>query len=324
LNPVIESLPIVVLYPHSRCNCRCVMCDIWKQTDAREMSPAEFDRYLDDFKKLSVKWVVLSGGEPLMHSDLFPFCSRLRSLGIRTTILTTGLLLQRDAARIVECIDDLIVSLDGPPEVHDLIRRVPGAFDRLACGIATIHRMRAEFPIAARSTVQRANFRHLRDTAKAAKTLGLRSISFLAADVASAAFNRPGGWPPERQAGIALAADDLLILDAEIESLVEEWENDGFLADSPEKLRRIARHFRAYLGLCEPAAPRCNAPWVSAVLETDGTIRPCFFHEPIGHSRKGLIAALNTPAAVAFRENLDVGTNPICRRCVCSLNWSAA
>ena len=324
MNPVIESLPIVVLYPHSRCNCRCVMCDIWKQTDAREMSPAEFDRYLDDFKKLSVKWVVLSGGEPLMHSDLFPFCSRLRSIGIRTTILTTGLLLQRDAAKIVECIDDLIVSLDGPPEVHDLIRRVPGAFDRLACGIATIHRMRAEFPIAARSTVQRANFRHLRDTARTAKILGLRSISFLAADVASTAFNRPDGWPPERQLEVAIAADDLPILDAEIESLIKEWENDGFLADSAEKLRRIARHFRAHLNLCEPAAPRCNAPWVSAVVDTDGTIRPCFFHEPIGHAREGLTAALNTPAAVAFRENLDVGTNPICRRCVCSLNWSAA
>jgi len=300
------------------------MCDVWKQTDGREMSPSEFDRYLDDFKKLSVRWVVLSGGEPLMHSNLFPFCSRLKSLGIRTTILTTGLLLQRDASRIVECVDDLIVSLDGPPEIHDLIRRASGAFDRLACGIAAIHRMHAEFPIAARSTVQRANFRHLRDTARTAKTLGLRSISFLAADVASTAFNRPNGWPPERQSGIALAADDLPFLDAEIERLLDEWEDAGLLADSPEKLRRIARHFRAYLGLCEPAAPKCNAPWVSAVVETDGTIRPCFFHEAIGHAREGLIAALNTPAAIAFRRNLDVGTNPICRRCVCSLNWSAA
>ena len=26
----IHTLPVVVLMPHSRCNCRCVMCDIWK------------------------------------------------------------------------------------------------------------------------------------------------------------------------------------------------------------------------------------------------------------------------------------------------------
>ena len=26
----IHTLPVVALMPHSRCNCRCVMCDIWK------------------------------------------------------------------------------------------------------------------------------------------------------------------------------------------------------------------------------------------------------------------------------------------------------
>jgi MoaA/NifB/PqqE/SkfB family radical SAM enzyme len=26
----ISALPIVILMPHSACNCRCVMCDIWK------------------------------------------------------------------------------------------------------------------------------------------------------------------------------------------------------------------------------------------------------------------------------------------------------
>ena len=30
---------------------------------------------------------------------------------------------------------------------------------------------------------------------------------------------------------------------------------------------------------------------------------------------------LNSPAAVAFRESLDVATNPVCQKCVCSLNW---
>ncbi|HVT84713.1 MAG TPA: hypothetical protein VHD35_05905, partial [Chitinophagaceae bacterium] len=26
----ITALPIVILMPHSACNCRCAMCDIWK------------------------------------------------------------------------------------------------------------------------------------------------------------------------------------------------------------------------------------------------------------------------------------------------------
>ena len=44
----------------------------------------------------------------------------------------------------------------------------------------------------------------------------------------------------------------------------------GYIAESPEKLRRIARHFRAHLGLERDESPRCNAPWTSAVIETDG------------------------------------------------------
>jgi sulfatase maturation enzyme AslB (radical SAM superfamily) len=67
-------------------------------------------------------------------------------------------------------------------------------------------------------------------------------------------------------------------------------------------------------------APRCNAPWVSAVIEANGDIRPCFFHPAIGNIHDGpLTCILNAPTAVGFRKNLDVETNPICRQCVCSL-----
>jgi MoaA/NifB/PqqE/SkfB family radical SAM enzyme len=299
------------------------MCDIWKQTDRVEMDEAVFERYLQDFRKLSVQWVVLSGGEPLMHSNLFPFCERLRASGIRVTILSTGLLLERDAAKIVRSVDDVIVSLDGPLEIHDRIRRVPGAFAALVRGVRSIHQLDAEFSISARSVVQRENFRCLRPTARTAKEIGLRSISFLAADLTSSAFNRPDAWSGDRQAEVALTAEDLPALEAEIEALVDECGGDRFVMEGPDKLRRIALHYRAHLGLCEPVAPRCNAPWVSAVVEADGLVRPCFFHEPIGRAEEGLANALNGAAAQAFRVGLDVAANPICKRCVCSLSWSS-
>jgi hypothetical protein len=172
--------------------------------------------------------------------------------------------------------------------------------------------------------VQRDNFAFLRLTAKAAKDIGLHSISFLAADLTSSAFNRPGGWSAQRQASVALSEEDLPRLEMEIEALLNEWRDDPFLIDSPEKLRRIVLHYRAHLGLCEPVAPRCNAPWVSAVVEADGVVRPCFFHAPIGHAAQGLAAAVNGPAALFFRSSLDIATNPTCQRCVCSLSWSGS
>ena len=317
MKPRLDRLPILLLEPHNRCNCRCVMCDIWKLTDAQEISPGELQRHMSDIEELGVAWVVFTGCEPLMHSDLFRLSAMLRGRGIRTTLLSTGLLLERYAAAITDGMDEAIVSLDGPAAVHDAVRRVPGAFEMLKAGVRALHGIAPDFPVSARCTVQAANAAHLRATAQAARDIGLRSISFLAADLTSNAFNRPEGWSASRRAGVAPA---LAELECEMEALVVEYPEDGFIRESPEKLGRIVAHFRADFGLQPQSAPRCNAPWVSAVLESSGDVRPCFFHPPIGNtSGTSLAAVLNGPQAIAFREALDVQTDPICRRCVCSL-----
>lgn len=301
------------------------MCDIWKDSSKAELSAGELERHLEDMDRLSVRWVVLSGGEPLMHSDLFRFCDLLRSRQIRVTVLSTGLLLERYANRIVDCVDDVIVSLDGPPTVHDRIRRVPGAYALLERGIVALHRRKPAFPVTGRCTVQHLNHSCIRDTARAAKRLGLQSISFLAADVTSEAFNRSGGWSFDRQACVALNEFEIAILKREVDAVSEEWHDSGFVLESREKLGRIVQHYRAHLGLCKPVAPLCNAPWVSAVVEANGTVRPCFFHRPVGSIKdRSLFQVLNGPAAVKFRSELDVASDPICRRCVCSLNWKQA
>ena len=303
MNHRIEHLPILVQEPHARCNCRCVMCDIWKVTDAREMTAGELERHLADIEALRVQWVVFTGGEPLMHSDLFRLCRMLRDRGIRVTILSSGLLLARHAAAIRFHTDDVIVSLDGPPAIHDEIRGIPRAFDMLAEGVRAL----AGHPVTARCTIQSANCRHLRETVDTARSLGLRSISFLLADTTSAAFNRPLVWPDRKQREVAPEPDA-------IEDLIANYPDDGFILESPEKLRRMAS------GL---GPLRCNAPWVSAVVESTGDVRPCFFHPPIGNTSQGTLRdVINSPRAVAFRENLQIAEDETCRRCVCSLYLS--
>ena len=323
MTPLISSLPILVLHPHARCNCRCVMCDIWKDTTQAEITAEELAHHLADFEKLSVKWVVFSGGEPLMHSDLFRLADMLRSRGIRVTLLSTGLLLKRHAEQIVTRIDDVIVSLDGPPQIHDQIRRVPRAFSQLEQGVRSIRGFNRNFPISARCTIQKLNYSHLNETVRVAKGLGLNSISFLAADLTSEAFNRPQPWETYRQADIALTLEEVVSLEKEFESVNSDWQRSGFVAEDHTKLFRIVQHFRAQLGLCQTEAPRCNAPWVSAVLEANGTVRPCFFHRPIGSLKSHtLLEVLNGFEAQQFRASLDIANNPVCKRCVCSLNWN--
>ena len=59
------------------------------------------------------------------------------------------------------------------------------------------------------------------------------------------------------------------------------------------------------------------------MVEADGTVRPCFFHGELGNVReRPLDEILNSPEAVAFRRGLDVESDPVCRKCVCSLNLS--
>jgi MoaA/NifB/PqqE/SkfB family radical SAM enzyme len=202
---------------------------------------------------------------------------------------------------------------------------VNGAFDVIARGVAAVRKQNPDIEIACRSTVQKANHRHLRATVAAAKMLRFDSISFLAADLTSEAFNRPLVWPGERQSEIALTAQEAVELENEVEMLIVEHFQDirsKYIVESADKLRRIPRRFREHLGELAPQAPICNAPWVSAVIEVDGSVRPCFFHRPVGSVKSSTLEeVVNGETAKLFRQSLDVSENPTCRRCVCSLNY---
>jgi Fe-coproporphyrin III synthase len=321
----LKALPILVVHAHSSCNCRCVMCDIWKNREGRSVGEKDLGAQLDSIRALGVKWLVFSGGEPLMNTELPALCAMLRKEKIRLTLLTTGLLLDKKAEEVAGGFDEIMVSLDGPREIHDKIRRVPGGFDLIRRGVAAVRRLRPEIHISARTTVQKANHAQLCEAVIAAQGLELNGISFLAADLTSEAFHRENRWSEARQSEVGLSTAELDVLSFEIETLISEFADEirtGFVAESPEKLRRIARHFRAHLGLDPDVAPMCNAPWVSAVVETDGTVRPCFFHGAIGNLREGTLEqVLNSPKARAFRAGLNVAENPVCKRCVCSLNY---
>jgi MoaA/NifB/PqqE/SkfB family radical SAM enzyme len=321
----IHHLPILVLMPHGGCNCRCVMCDIWKaNAEHRQLTVEDLRPHLADLRNLGVRRVVLTGGEALMHPNLWTFAASLRDLGARLTLLTTGLLLKRHAADVVRWCDEVIVSLDGPRDIHDEIRRVPRAFDRLLEGIREVHRLNPEVRVSGRCVIQRRNFRHVAGTVAAARELELSQISFLAADVSSEAFNRAVPWDGDRVSDIGLSLSETRELSTAIEELIAQNGEDfssGFIAEDPDKLRRLPRYFAALLGSGDFPSTTCNAPWVSAVIEADGEVRPCFFHAALGNIRENALSTiLNAPESIEFRRGLDVNINPICRKCVCTLN----
>jgi MoaA/NifB/PqqE/SkfB family radical SAM enzyme len=321
----IHTLPVLVLMAHSRCNCRCVMCDIWKANrNGSELSRADLEPHVEELRKLNVQWVVLSGGEALMHSNLWTLCEMIREIPARITLLSTGLLLKHHAENVVRWCDEVIVSVDGSREIHDEVRRIPRAFDRLAEGVQTLKATRPGYPVSARCVLQRRNFADLPNIIDAVKEVGLDGISFLSVDVSSTAFNRPQPWGDERISDVALSPNEVREFDRVVEETIVTHAADfasGFVAESPDKLRRLPRYFAALNGQGDFPTTICNAPWVSSVIETDGAVRPCYFHNALGNiHEQPLEQILNSDAAIAFRRNLDVTTDPICRKCVCTLH----
>jgi MoaA/NifB/PqqE/SkfB family radical SAM enzyme len=320
----IRELPILVLMVHGGCNCRCAMCD-FGTVDAREaeLPLDELMRQLDAVRALGVRRVLLSGGEPLLHSGFAQLGDLLTELGVKVTLLSNGLLLGARAEEVVRTCDEVIVSLDGTESLHDSIRGVPGTYRRLADGVQALRSLAPELAISVRCVVQKSNFRQLAEIVEAARKLGLDRISFLSVDVTTAAFNHRGPLADDARDALLLDATEVTALRQSIARMRTTHRADfaaRFIAESPKKLLRLADYFEAALGRRAFSAPACNAPWVSAVIETDGAVRPCFFHAPYGNLEQGgLETVLNSPAAVGFRKKLRVEEDPICRACVCPL-----
>jgi len=323
----ISALPIVILMPHSACNCRCVMCDIWKDNkNLKQLTEEDLSVLLSSLKQFGAKQVVMSGGEALLNQNFFALCRILRNAHIKVSLLTTGLTLKNYAEQLVQWVTDIIVSLDGDEQLHDAIRNIPGAFDKLRDGVQHIRSLKPDYRITARTVIHRLNFWNWIAIIEQAKQMGLDQVSFLPADVSSHAFNRQIAWEQPRQNEILLSKNELPELIAVIQQLIDGYRDDinsGFIAESAEKLMDIYHYYAAFYGLNPFPYKRCNAPWVSTVIEADGSVRPCFFHETMGNIRKSsLNEILNSPEAINFRKTLNMKSNAICTKCVCSLNLS--
>ncbi len=321
----ISALPIVILMPHSACNCRCVMCDIWKDNkNLKQLTENDIIGLLSSLKKLGTQQVVMSGGEALLNPNFFRLCEILRNQNIRISLLSTGLSISRYAQQLTELVHDIIVSLDGYESLHNEIRNIPGAFNKLREGINAIRNIDPVYRITARTVIHRLNFRAWPRIVDAALDLGLDQISFLPADVSSQAFNRETRWDETRQHEVLLQQDELPQLQEVLTNLFVQHKttsDDGFIAESPAKLQKIHAYYAAFYGLNPYPFKKCNAPWVSTVIEADGTVRPCFFHDAIGNIRnESLDEVLNGDKATAFRKGLDMDANDTCVKCVCYLN----
>jgi MoaA/NifB/PqqE/SkfB family radical SAM enzyme len=301
------------------------MCDIWKDNkNLKQLQEEDVQQLLSSLKKFGTRQVVMSGGEALLHPNFFRLCAILQKEKIKISLLTTGLTIKKNAGLLLQFVDEIIISLDGAAQLHDLIRNIPGAFRKIKEGVDDIKSIRPTYKISARTVIHKLNYQAWPSIIESAKEMRLDQISFLPADVSSHAFNREVLWNAAKQHELLLEKDELIQLKQIIETITENYHkeiSDHFIAESAEKLKRIYQYYAAFYHLNPFPYKKCNAPWVSTVIEADGTVRPCFFHEAIGNIHENsLDKVLNGEKGMQFREALDMDTNAICRKCVCYLN----
>ena len=124
--------------------------------------------------------------------------------------------------------------------------------------------------------------------------------------MSSHAFNREVLWNDAKQNKILLQKEDFPELKKIIELIIKNYSSEiqnHFIAESSEKLKKIYDYYAAFYNLNSFPYKKCNAPWVSTVIEADGTVRPCFFHDAIGNIHENSLEnILNSKKGIEFQK----------------------
>jgi heme d1 biosynthesis radical SAM protein NirJ len=133
------AAPVVIWNLIRRCNLTCKHC---YTTSADidfpgELTTAEIYTVMDDLKAFKVPVLILSGGEPLLHPDIFTISRRAKEMGFYVALSSNGTLItEKNISEIADIGYQYIgVSLDGIGQTHDEFRQKQGSFAASMHGI---------------------------------------------------------------------------------------------------------------------------------------------------------------------------------------------
>jgi radical SAM protein with 4Fe4S-binding SPASM domain len=120
-----------------RCNERCVHCYL-DHDDLGEMSYDEIEDLMTQMAAAGVFFLTISGGEPMLRTDIFPILRRARELTFNVKLKTNAILIKEKEAALIRDlgVETVQVSIySHRPEVHDAITKVKGSLERSLAAI---------------------------------------------------------------------------------------------------------------------------------------------------------------------------------------------
>ncbi len=133
---------IVIWNFTNRCNLACRHCYSYADPNQEDFLSTEFIlNSIPELTKAGIRFVIFSGGEPLIRRDIFDIADAMQKAGIVTYLSTNGLYInEKNVDRIIETFNYIGISIDGIEEVHDHFRGLEGAYKKSLEAIALIQK----------------------------------------------------------------------------------------------------------------------------------------------------------------------------------------
>ena len=113
-----------------RCNSKCEFCNFWKDKSLIKISDAQFEQVkknLDGLKKIGIKFIDFTGGEPLLNKELPQILSYAKKLGFFVKLSTNGFLYTNRATELKDLTSRIYFSFDTTSkEEYRKIRGIDG------------------------------------------------------------------------------------------------------------------------------------------------------------------------------------------------------
>ncbi len=282
------------------CNLRCEMCGQWgekgvykeygKEQLKQRLDKETIHRILDDAKSYSPT-ITLFGGEPMMYPGWTEIVKASVERGLRCNMVTNGVYLTKYAEELVEMgMDEIIFSLDGPRELHDKIRGIPGTFDKAMEGLYKLKELkkktgRTKPAVTVNTTINEDNYEDLGKIFDIAEEIGashltLHHLLFLgkeSCDRNDKFFRDTFGTPSPDWYGFvhdtlpAIDTEKLLHTMEEVHKRESEMTFNFYPNYTPDEIRR---YYGEWEFESDSYSNRCLSPWMVAYIFPDGSVKP--------------------------------------------------
>jgi radical SAM protein with 4Fe4S-binding SPASM domain len=168
----VPSLRYLELQITDNCNLRCRHCYIGIPQN-RELSIPELKSVLTEFENMQGLRLLITGGEPLMHSHFAEFNALLPEYAYRKILFTNGLLLDQNILGQLN-VDEIQFSIDGMENGHEALRG-KGTFRKVIKSVEMA--LGSGMPVSVATMVHRENRSEFDEMERLFQGLGIRDWS---------------------------------------------------------------------------------------------------------------------------------------------------